>query len=122
MQKKPEAFPTWRYSLFTKPPSDGRREKVTGIRIKDRITNESATILLTVSFVQIGLAANSAHLSGTHWKRHRCENKTDAFRRTTLLGVYAAGDVRRTYKQIIIAMGEGAKAALSALTTVSGIA
>lgn len=43
------------------------------------------------------------------------EIKIDAFCRTTLPGVYAAGDVSNVpYKQIAIAMGEGAKAALSA--------
>jgi alkyl hydroperoxide reductase subunit F len=66
-------------------------------------------------FVQIGLAANSAPFREVLDTTPIGEIKIDAACRTNLPGVYAAGDVSSVpYKQIIIAMGEGAKAALSA--------
>jgi len=66
-------------------------------------------------FVQIGLAANSKSFEGQLELTPRKEIKIDAYCRTSIAGVYAAGDVTDVpYKQIIIAMGEGAKAALSA--------
>ena len=100
-------------SQTTRVTGDG--EKVTGIRIKDRITNEERDYPLDGIFVQIGLAANSAPFRDALETTPTGEIKTDAFCRTTLPGVYAAGDVSDVpYKQIIIAMGEGAKAALSA--------
>ena len=65
-------------------------------------------------FVQIGLSANSQPFA-TLEKTRIGEIVIDAHCRTNLPGVYAAGDVSSVpYKQIIIAMGEGAKAALSA--------
>ena len=100
-------------SQTTRVTGDG--EKVTGIRIKDRITNEERDYPLDGIFVQIGLAANSAPFRDALETTPTGEIKTDAFCRTTLPGVYAAGDVSDVpYKQIVIAMGEGAKAALSA--------
>ncbi|MEL5892019.1 alkyl hydroperoxide reductase subunit F [Bacteroides sp. GD17] len=93
----------------------GNGEKVTAIRIKDRITGEERDFPLDGIFVQIGLAANSAPFRDMLDMTPIGEIKIDAFCRTTLPGVYAAGDVSNVpYKQIVIAMGEGAKAALSA--------
>ena len=94
---------------------DGNGEKVTSIRIKDRLTGEERDFPLDGIFVQIGLAANSAPFRNKLETTPTGEIKIDAFCRTTLPGVYAAGDVSNVpYKQIVIAMGEGAKAALSA--------
>lgn len=94
---------------------DGNGEKVTSIRIKDRLTDEERDFPLDGIFVQIGLAANSAPFRDKLETTPAGEIKIDAFCRTTLPGVYAAGDVSNVpYKQIVIAMGEGAKAALSA--------
>ena len=88
---------------------------MTAIRVKDRITGEERDYPLDGIFVQIGLAANSAPFKGMLDMTPIGEIKIDAFCRTALPGVYAAGDVSNVpYKQIIIAMGEGAKAALSA--------
>ena len=93
----------------------GDGEKVTGIRVKDRVTDEERDYPLDGIFVQIGLAANSAPFRDTLETTPIGEIKTDSFCRTALPGVYAAGDVSDVpYKQIVIAMGEGAKAALSA--------
>lgn len=93
----------------------GNGEKVTAIRVKDRVTNEEKDYPLDGIFVQIGLAANSAPFRDALEMTRIGEIVTDEFCRTALPGVYAAGDVSNVpYKQIIIAMGEGAKAALSA--------
>lgn len=93
----------------------GDGNKVTAIEVKDRKTEEIRIIELDGIFVQIGLAANSKPFEGQLELTPRKEIKTDAFGRTSVTGVYAAGDVTDVpYKQIIIAMGEGAKAALSA--------
>jgi NADH-dependent peroxiredoxin subunit F len=66
-------------------------------------------------FVQIGLVPNMEWLKGTLALSPRGEIEVDARGQTSVPGVFAAGDATTVpYKQIIIAMGEGAKAALSA--------
>lgn len=93
----------------------GNGEKVTGISVKNRETDEEKEYALDGIFVQIGLSANSAPFRDELETTKIGEIIVDAFCRTSVPGVYAAGDVSSVpYKQIIIAMGEGAKAALSA--------
>lgn len=93
----------------------GNGEKVTGIRIKDRKTGEERVMSLDGIFVQIGLAANSGVFREVVETNRPGEIVIDAHNRTNVPGIYAAGDVSTVpFKQIIIAMGEGAKAALSA--------
>ena len=93
----------------------GNGEKVTGIRVKDRATEQERVVELDGIFVQIGLAANSSKFKDVVDTNRFGEITIDAHCRTNVAGVYAAGDVTTVpYKQIIIAMGEGAKAALSA--------
>jgi alkyl hydroperoxide reductase subunit F len=93
----------------------GNGEKVTGIRIKDRNTSEEQTVELDGIFVQIGLTANSSAFQNLVAVNRFGEIEIDARGRTSQPGIYAAGDVSSVpYKQIIIAMGEGAKAALAA--------
>lgn len=93
----------------------GNGEKVTGLKVKDRTTDNERTINLDGVFVQIGLSANSTPFNEQLETSPIGEIKIDEHCRTSLPGVYAAGDVSTVpYKQIIIAMGEGAKAALSA--------
>lgn len=93
----------------------GNGEKVVGIRIKDRNTDEETLIEVDGIFVQIGLAANSSVFKNLVATNRMGEIEIDAHCRTNVAGVYAAGDVTSVpFKQIIIAMGEGAKAALSA--------
>ena len=93
----------------------GDGKKVTAIEVKNRLTDEITTLPLDGIFVQIGLSANSHPFKGKLELTDRKEINIDSFCRTSLPGVYAAGDVTSVpYKQIIIAMGEGAKAALSA--------
>lgn len=93
----------------------GNGEKITGIHIMDRKTEELKKIDLDGIFVQIGLAANSGVFKDLVAMNRFGEIEVDAHCRTNIPGVYAAGDVTNVpYKQIIIAMGEGSKAALSA--------
>ena len=93
----------------------GNGEKVVGIRLKDRKTETERTLDLDGIFVQIGLAANSGVFKEVVETNRPGEIVTDVNCRTSVPGIYAAGDVSTVpYKQIIIAMGEGAKAALSA--------
>jgi NADH-dependent peroxiredoxin subunit F len=93
----------------------GDGHKVTGLVYKDRGTGDQHTIELEGIFVQIGLLPNSEWLKGTVALSPRGEIEVDAHGRTSVPGVFAAGDVTTVpYKQIVIAMGEGSKAALSA--------
>jgi len=93
----------------------GNGEKVTALQLKNRTTGEEHELSLDGVFVQIGLSANSQPFLGELETTRIGEIMIDAHCRTNLPGVYAAGDVSSVpYKQIIIAMGEGAKAALSA--------
>jgi len=92
---------------------DGKR--VNGIRYKDRVTGAEHRIELEGIFVQIGLVPNTEWLKGTLELSRFGEVVVDAKNRTNVAGVFAAGDCTTVpYKQIVIAAGEGAKAALSA--------
>ena len=116
LQEKAQSLPN--VEIFTSSQTtkvEGNGDKVTAIRVKDRVSSEERDFPLDGIFVQIGLAANSAPFREMLETTPIGEIKIDAFCRTTLPGVYAAGDVSDVpYKQIVIAMGEGAKAALSA--------
>lgn len=93
----------------------GNGQNVTAIRVKDRNTDTEQDINVDGIFVQIGLAPNTDHFREALPLNQRHEIQVDNHCRTTIPGVYAAGDVTNVpYKQIMIAMGEGAKAALSA--------
>lgn len=95
---------------------EGNGSKVTGIKVTDRKTDKVDHYDVEGVFVQIGLSANSAPFSGQLKTNRVGEIITDRLGRTEIAGVYAAGDVTDiAYKQIVIAMGEGAKAALSAV-------
>ena len=94
----------------------GAEGKVNGLRLKDRKSGEERTIELEGVFVQIGLVPNTEWLeeSGLELTKHG-EIATDEEGRTNLPGVFGAGDVTDVpYKQIVVAMGEGSKAGLSA--------
>jgi len=93
----------------------GDGQKVNGIRYKDRVSGEERHVELEGVFVQIGLVPNTEFLKGTVELSQFGEIVVDAKCHTNVPGVFAAGDVTTVpYKQIIIAAGEGAKAALSA--------
>ncbi|WEN41043.1 NADH dehydrogenase [Thauera sp. GDN1] len=90
-------------------------DKVNGLMYKDRASGESKRIDLEGIFVQIGLLPNTDFLKGTLELTRFGEIIVDARGQTSVPGVFAAGDCTTVpYKQIIIAMGEGAKASLSA--------
>ena len=116
LQQKMASLPN--VELFTSTQTTallGDGTRLTGIRVKDRKTEEERDITLDGIFVQIGLMPNSDVVSGQVELSPRKEIIIDATNRTNVSGVYAAGDVTTVpYKQITIAMGEGAKAALSA--------
>ena len=94
----------------------GAEGKVNGLRLKDRESGDERTVELEGVFVQIGLVPNTEWLeeSGLELTEHG-EIVTDDEGRTNLPGVFGAGDVTDVpYKQIVVAMGEGSKAGLSA--------
>ncbi len=89
--------------------------KVSAIEYQDRATNEEHSLPLAGVFVQIGLVPNSQFMKGvvdlTQYGEIVVDNKCN----TSEPGIYAAGDVTTVpYKQIVISMGEGAKASLAA--------
>lgn len=89
--------------------------KVESITYTDRSTGESAQLKLDGIFVQIGLVANTDWLGDTIKRNRLGEIVIDDHNATDIPGVFAAGDCTNSpYKQIIISMGSGANAALSA--------
>jgi alkyl hydroperoxide reductase subunit F len=92
--------------------ADGR---VNALAYQDRGTGEEHRIDLEGVFVQIGLLPNTDWLKGTLDLSPRGEIEVDARGQTSVPCVFAAGDATTVpYKQIVIAMGEGSKAALGA--------
>jgi alkyl hydroperoxide reductase subunit F len=97
----------------TRVLGDGRA--VSGLEYEDRASGEKHRIDLDGVFVQIGLSPNSQFVKGVVETTPQGEIVVDPKGRTTAKGIYAAGDVTTVpFKQIVIAMGEGAKVALTA--------
>ncbi len=93
----------------------GDGSKVTGLKYMNRKTEEEHLLDLEGVFVQIGLVPNTEWLKGSVKLSDRGEIEVNARGETSVPGVLAAGDCTTVpYKQIVIAMGEGSKAALSA--------
>ncbi|CAM5780655.1 alkyl hydroperoxide reductase subunit F [Rhizobacter fulvus] len=93
----------------------GAEGKVNGLTYTDRASGESKRVELEGVFVQIGLVPNSEWLKGTLELSPHGEVVVGNRGQTSLPGVFAAGDVTTVpFKQIIIATGDGAKAALGA--------
>jgi len=93
----------------------GDGQKVTGLVYKDRVGGDAHRIELEGIFVQIGLLPNTEWLKGSVALSPRGEIVIDDRGQTSVPGVFAAGDCTTVpYKQIIIAMGAGSTAALSA--------
>ena len=116
LQEKAQSLPNVEILTSTQTTKvTGNGEKVTALQLKNRQNGEEHTLNLDGVFVQIGLSANSQPFVGDLDMTRIGEIVIDAHCRTNISGVYAAGDVSSVpYKQIVIAMGEGAKAALSA--------
>ena len=93
----------------------GDGNKVTGLVYKNRETGDDIRLDLEGIFVQIGLLPNTDWLKGTLDLSKTGEIEVDSRGQTSATGIFAAGDCTTVpYKQIIIAMGEGAKASLGA--------
>ena len=94
----------------------GDGSKVVGLAYKDRKSGELHSIDLSGVFVQIGLVPNTAWLKGSGVELSpRGEIIVNSHGQTSVPGVFAAGDVTTVpYKQIVIAVGQGATAALGA--------
>ena len=116
LQKKLLSLPTVDVILnaqTTEVLGDG--SKVTGLAYKDRATDEAKQVELAGIFVQIGLLPNTDWLKGAVELSKFGEIVIDAKGQTSAPGVFAAGDCTTVpYKQIVIAAGAGATAALSA--------
>jgi alkyl hydroperoxide reductase subunit F len=116
LQEKLHTLPNVRIitgALTTEVLGDGHQ--VNGLSYVDRQSNEQYSLALEGIFVQIGLLPNTDWLKGTLNLNARGEVEIDARCASSMPAVFAAGDCTHTpYKQIIIALGEGAKASLSA--------
>ena len=93
----------------------GDQQKVNGLVYKDRSSGETHTVALEGVFIQIGLVPNTDWLKGIVELSRHGEIMVDARGQTSVPGVFAAGDATTVpFKQIVIAAGDGARAALSA--------
>lgn len=93
----------------------GNGQKITSIEYTDKKSGERKSLEIDGVFVQIGLLPNSGFAKEAVELSKFGEVVVDAKGHTSVPGIYAAGDVTTTpYKQIVIAMGEGAKVALAA--------
>jgi NADH-dependent peroxiredoxin subunit F len=100
-------------ALTTEVRGDG--EKVVGLTYKDRNSGEEHDVELEGIFVQIGLVPNTEWLQDSVALSKRGEIEIDARGETSQPGIFAAGDATTVpYKQIVIAMGAGSTAGLSA--------
>jgi alkyl hydroperoxide reductase subunit F len=116
LQRKLNSLPNVKIitsALTTEVHGDGT--KVVGLTYKDRNTDNLHRIDLEGIFVQIGLVPNTEWLKEAVALTPRGEIEVDHRGQTSQPGIFAAGDATTVpYKQIVIAMGEGSKAALSA--------
>jgi len=115
LQKKLYSLPNVKVIKSAQTTEVTGADKVNGLVYKDRKSNEEHRLELEGIFVQIGLLPNTDFLKGTVELTRFGEVIIDARCQTSVPGVFAAGDCTTVpYKQIIIAMGEGSKASLSA--------
>jgi len=93
----------------------GDGKKVSGLEYENLATNAHEILEVDGVFVQIGLLPNSRIVKGLVELTPHGEIIVDAQGRTNVGGIYAAGDVTTVpFKQIVVAMGDGAKVALTA--------
>jgi alkyl hydroperoxide reductase subunit F len=92
----------------------GDGQKIVALEYVDRKTEKTVRKEVDGVFIQIGLLPNSSFVKDTVELTKFGEIVIDEKGRTNIQGIYGAGDVTTVpFKQIIIAMGEGAKAALT---------
>jgi NADH-dependent peroxiredoxin subunit F len=115
LQRKLRALPNVTVIMNAQTSAITGDQKVNGLTYKDRATGEEKRVDLEGVFVQIGLVPNTEWLKGTIELSRHGEIIVDTKGQTSLPGVFAAGDATTVpFKQIIIAAGDGAKAALGA--------
>jgi len=116
LQRKLRSLPNVRVIVSAQTTDvHGAGGKVNALSYRDRSSGDIHRVELEGVFVQIGLLPNTEWLKGAIALSPRGEIEVDARGQTSLAGVLAAGDATTVpYKQIIIAMGEGSKAALGA--------
>lgn len=86
-----------------------------GVKVTHKASQQDSEIYADGLFVEIGYLPNSDWLGDLITLNNRGEIITDAHTQTNVPGIFAAGDITEVpFKQIIIAAGDGAKAALSA--------
>ena len=116
LQRKLRSLPN--VQIFTSAQTTsitGDGTKVNGLVFKDRVSGEDKTVALEGVFIQIGLVPNTEWLKGSIELSKHGEIVVDNRGQTSIPGVFAAGDATTVpFKQIIIAAGDGAKAALGA--------
>ncbi|MBS0451063.1 MAG: alkyl hydroperoxide reductase subunit F [Proteobacteria bacterium] len=116
LQRKLTSLPNVRVitnAQTTEITGDG--QKLNGLTYKDRASSETHNVELEGVFIQIGLVPNTDWLKGTIELSRHGEIIVDERGQTSVPGVFAAGDATTVpFKQIIIAAGDGAKAALGA--------
>ncbi len=97
-------------------------QKVTGVEVRNQVTRKPDSIKTDGVFVEIGYFPNTQMINGLVKMNEKGEIVVDHRMQTSLPGIFAAGDVvEGSYKQIVIAAGEGAKAALSANEYINSI-
>jgi NADH-dependent peroxiredoxin subunit F len=115
LQRKLRSLPNVTVIMNAQTTAITGDQKVNGLTYKDRASGEEKRVHLEGVFVQIGLVPNTEWLKGTVELSRHGEIIVDAKGQTSLPGVFAAGDATTVpFKQIIIAAGDGAKAALGA--------
>lgn len=116
LQERLTSLPNVRvYTSVTTTEVVGDGRGVTALKVAPRDGGESFVLDISGVFVQIGLAPNTEVFSDVVERNAMGEIIVDERCRTSAEGIYAAGDCTTVpYKQIVIAMGEGAKAALTA--------
>lgn len=115
LQERLRALPNVRIETNVEPTEITGYDRVNGISYKDRADGSSVNEIVEGCFIQVGLVPNTDWLKGSLDLNQRGEIIVDKEGKTSLEGVYAAGDCTDTiYKQIIIAAGQGATAALGA--------
>jgi alkyl hydroperoxide reductase subunit F len=115
LQRKLRSLPNATVILNAQTTAITGDQKVNGLSYKDRVSGEEQQVELEGVFVQIGLVPNTEWLKGSVELSKHGEIVVDARGQTSVPGVFAAGDATTVpFKQIIIAAGDGAKAALGA--------
>ena len=116
LQRKLRSLPN--VNIFTSAQTTsitGDGNKVNGLVFKNRVSGEDQKVDLEGVFIQIGLVPNTEWLKGSIELSKHGEIVVDNRGQTSVPGVFAAGDATTVpFKQIIIAAGDGAKAALGA--------